>query len=214
MLNPEYKNQNPNSWQGNNWNEESRTKAKEINFEIKRGLIGVPSIDKSNKLNRKINADPLTGVMNRAYFESFKKSRFNPETDHNKIGLIFIDLNGLKKINDQYTHRIGDQTIKNIIGYLESKFRDGDEICRIGGDEFVIICHNNNNDENFEENLKKKIVKIMAEKPKNKDERTEISFAYGVAVYEKKDGNLENTKDRADKLMYKHKKEMKRNLLV
>lgn len=211
MLNKEYKNQNPDLWKGENWNEKSRSEAKKMNSEVKRGLNGVPVIDKSNKLSRKINSDPLTGVMNLAYFEFFKKKRFNPETDRNKIGLIFIDLNGLKEINDNYGHGIGDLAIKNIISYLESKFRHGDEICRIGGDEFVIICHNKNEDENFEENLKKKMEKVIVEKPKNEDEKTEIDFAYEVAVYRKEDKNLEDTKNRADELMYEKKKEMKKS---
>lgn len=149
--------------------------------------------------------DALTGCYNRNYFEKFRKHIFDPERDDKKIGLIFVDLNDLNVINDTMGHEAGDELLKSAANLLKSSFRKDDtEVVRFGGDEFVIICHNYQNDEKFEETLNL----IMKERVAN----SSISFAFGVAVYDKDIDliGIANTLNRADDFMYRHKNEMKR----
>ena len=81
--------------------------------------------------------DSLTGVFNRFYADNeinrMMNSRLRP------VSVIVIDLNDLKKINDEYGHGAGDQYIKNAAAILKQTFRPEDMIARIGGDEFFVL---------------------------------------------------------------------------
>jgi len=83
------------------------------------------------------NHDILTGLYNRQYFESemerLQASRRFP------VSIIMIDVDGLKKINDQFGHQAGDELLRNAAQVIKQTFRPDDMVARIGGDEFVVI---------------------------------------------------------------------------
>jgi diguanylate cyclase (GGDEF)-like protein len=179
-----------------------------------------PILDAVNKfvarreeLEAKVMIDELTGCWRRRYFYDFVVQEFDPNRDDGQIGIINLDINDLKKINDdpKLGHQYGDMLIINFVKYIKSQLRRGDEIIRVGGDEFIIICHKGNDDARFLENLKKRMQDIYLNSPQSDTDPTQnISFAYGVAVYDKKtDANLVETGNRADALMYLHKSQVK-----
>lgn len=168
------------------------------------GGSGIPIVDAANRLNQKILIDTLTHCYNLHYFDRFKIENSNLERNHDKIGFIFIDLNDLKTTNDTLGHAAGDALILKTTEYLKSVFRKSDEIVRIGGDEFIIICHNDENHQNFRDELLSRAQAISKASPKS------VSFAFGVAVFDKEiDVNLDDTQKRADELMYICKNKMK-----
>jgi diguanylate cyclase (GGDEF)-like protein len=81
--------------------------------------------------------DSLTGLYNRFYadaeIERLKSSRKFP------VGVIIVDIDGLKLLNDNDGHAAGDQLIKNTAYVLRQTFRPEDMVARIGGDEFLVI---------------------------------------------------------------------------
>ena len=84
--------------------------------------------------------DILTGVMNRNEMNNFvDKLSIDNNRGGISVGVIFADLNGLKRVNDDYGHSTGDTLLKNAAKALEEVF-DADEIFRAGGDEFTIIA--------------------------------------------------------------------------
>ena len=83
--------------------------------------------------------DGLTNVMNRKSYNEFITARKNNIV--NNVGVAFIDINGLKLINDMYGHPKGDDMIKLVVSVIEHYF-ESDEIYRVSGDEFVIIKEN------------------------------------------------------------------------
>jgi diguanylate cyclase (GGDEF)-like protein/PAS domain S-box-containing protein len=88
------------------------------------------------------NYDKLTDIPNRRlFFDKFKLALEDYERSGNKFALIFIDLDGFKPINDCYGHDIGDLILINVAKRLLSSIRKQDIVARIGGDEFVIILH-------------------------------------------------------------------------
>ncbi|MBP3753637.1 MAG: GGDEF domain-containing protein [Lachnospiraceae bacterium] len=89
---------------------------------------------RSQVLNRKSISDSLTGLKNRRGYQNVIDSL----KDDERVGAVFCDANGLKAINDNAGHQAGDEFIKKIAGILKDAFSDG-EICRISGDEFVVI---------------------------------------------------------------------------
>lgn len=160
--------------------------------------------------------DSLTDCYSRNFFEKFKKENFDPNRDNGKLGLVFVDVNNLKTINDNQGHEAGDKLIKSAANFLKSSFRKDDMVVRLGGDEFVVICRNQENDPNFRENLPRKVTERLTEKlslrEKHKNsEDLSLSMAFGTAVYDQSQdfSNLDKTKDRADTLMYQHKKASK-----
>lgn len=180
----------------------------------------VPILDAVNKfvthrkeLESKLLIDELTECWRRRYFYDFVAQKFDPNRDDGQIGIINLDINDLKKINDdpRFGHQFGDLLIINFVKYIKSQLRRGDDFIRVGGDEFIIICRKGVNDIQFEENLKNRMQDIFLNSPQSDTDPTKnISFAYGVAVYDKKiDTNLLETGNRADALMYLHKSQIK-----
>jgi diguanylate cyclase (GGDEF)-like protein len=84
--------------------------------------------------------DPLTGCYNRGYFEETLHRSFRRARRHcASFGLLFIDLNNFKTLNDQHGHAFGDQVLKAVAGRLMSLARSCDVVARYGGDEFCIV---------------------------------------------------------------------------
>ncbi|MDW7673399.1 MAG: diguanylate cyclase, partial [Bacillota bacterium] len=115
---------------------------KVINYEGKPALLGiVRDISKRKKAEEKLKYlsfhDILTNLYNRAYFEE-ELIRLNTDRQL-PLSLIMGDLNGLKLANDAFGHDHGDMLLKKIADILKQSCRDGDIICRWGGDEFGII---------------------------------------------------------------------------
>ncbi|MCR4689822.1 MAG: GGDEF domain-containing protein [Lachnospiraceae bacterium] len=79
--------------------------------------------------------DTLTGLLNRRGFNEAVKSA----AGHSGIGIVFCDLNALKYVNDNHGHEAGDAYIRRFADILRSVYQDAGSICRISGDEFVIL---------------------------------------------------------------------------
>lgn len=95
------------------------------------------------KLQRLAHTDALTGTYNRAYFAlALEQAVRNKE---GPAGIDFtvlnIDVNGLKPVNDRHGHPAGDALIVCVAKLLRQSLRDSDELCRVGGDEFCVLCH-------------------------------------------------------------------------
>lgn len=141
--------------------------------------------------------DMLTGVYNRNEMNNRVMALYSEETDNPKpIGVVFADLNGLKRVNDQAGHRAGDLMLKNAAMVLQNAFVDN-EVYRAGGDEFLILIP----DGNIEE-IKGR-VSLMKKLANNYDN---VSFAVGYCVDEDS-RNVRQAMKLADELMYKDKEE-------
>ena len=142
--------------------------------------------------------DALTGLYNRNCYThdiDYLKSR-NLIT----IGIIFADVNGLKKVNDQKGHDAGDILIKEVASILKSIFQYY-EIYRIGGDEFVCMCPNIPEDE-FLQNVKK-AQEIFQHHPS-----CSVSIGY---VWSDENIDVNKLISSADQLMYKNKQDYYKN---
>ncbi len=86
--------------------------------------------------------DPMTGLSNRYYFEEHLRGAIQRAHRFSiQLGLIYLDIDNFKLINDSKGHDSGDQLLQQIAQRLLSVIRDGDVVCRLGGDEFAIIVH-------------------------------------------------------------------------
>jgi diguanylate cyclase (GGDEF)-like protein/PAS domain S-box-containing protein len=146
--------------------------------------------------------DSLTGLFNRFYADAeiirLASSRLRP------VSVIIIDLNDLKKINDEYGHAMGDMYIKNAATLLKQTFRPEDMTARIGGDEFLALLPLVDEDtcaqaiERLNENIR----------TFNSNNEPPMSLSAGHATVHA-DDNLPDRIREADRLMYQTKALMK-----
>lgn len=163
--------------------------------------------------------DGPTGCQNRKSWENSVKNKLDPRRD--KISLIVLDVNNLKKINDEQGHSIGDIIILKTAIFIQKNLRKGDVLYRYGGDEFIAECHNVLDQDTFVEKINKRFADDILKK-------NGISFAFGIAHFDENidteglafipDKNKtddidpkkrKTTINRADQLMYQKKAEQK-----
>ncbi|GAB2997162.1 hypothetical protein GCM10010960_13940 [Arenimonas maotaiensis] len=84
--------------------------------------------------------DALTDLPNRSVFDSHLAAELaTAKRNKEGFGLLFLDLDGFKEVNDRYGHGFGDAVLKQVAGRLRTALRQSDLIARIGGDEFVVL---------------------------------------------------------------------------
>ena len=148
--------------------------------------------------------DPLTGLVNRRYFNDFLKTALISDNKDNY--LLFLDLDNFKDINDVLGHDIGDELLVKISNKLQNTVRPNDVVCRMGGDEFAIFLNASRN--NIEQVITRTLESINSPfKINNKTIRASMSIG---AVNIKPDIDTETLMKRADMAMY-HAKRSGRN---
>ncbi len=86
-------------------------------------------------------SDPLTGLMNRLAYERRLHEEWNrSQRTQNSIGVVVVDLDDFKTVNDTYGHVVGDEVLSRVGRQLEISMRSYDVVARFGGDEFVALC--------------------------------------------------------------------------
>ena len=108
------------------------------------GFVGIsqditPQVRERDRLTELSLRDPLTGLLNRAGFDSFLTR--HAEFSNRAMGLLYVDLDRFKAVNDTYGHPIGDRLLQRVSQRLKSTVRPTDAVARLGGDEFaVLLC--------------------------------------------------------------------------
>ncbi|NTV90300.1 MAG: GGDEF domain-containing protein [Clostridiales bacterium] len=153
---------------------------------------------------RMINLDDLTGVWNRGTFSYYMSHRAKLHVGK-PFGVILIDLDGLKQINDRFGHFEGDEALVTTARLLRTTLRRTDIAARMGGDEFIILV-----DCDTKETLDQLVVKLkaaFAENTMNSGKPYSLKFSYGAELF---DGAAYADVDRflhhVDDLLYENKK--------
>ena len=93
------------------------------------------------ELEHRAMHDPLTGLPNRdLLMDRLSVALARLGRQGTGLGVLFIDLDGFKQINDAHGHAVGDELLVSIASRLRREVRDGDTVARYGGDEFVVLC--------------------------------------------------------------------------
>lgn len=146
--------------------------------------------------------DMLTGVFNRtAYKEAMQKLDEDPALRAG-TAVVILDINNLKMVNDAMGHAVGDRYILSNVDLMRKHFENIGKIYRIGGDEFVILISQEDEDQ-FRWALHKMEQDVDSDGVSN--------FAFGYAYFETEDGSIQNTARRADALMYQKKVKQKQH---
>ena len=85
--------------------------------------------------------DPLTGLANRTLFrDRLVLALARSERSGGRVGLLFLDLDNFKQVNDAHGHAAGDEVLVELARRLQTAVRPSDTVARLGGDEFVVLC--------------------------------------------------------------------------
>jgi len=155
---------------------------------------------KSEEINQRLIEDPLTHAYNRQYFEDLMYEKLDKQME---FGLIFLDLDRFKNINDTYGHLIGDEVLVDLVTKIKSFLRKGDAIVRYGGDEFCIITYDMTYCEILMELIKKNKEQFCHECAHGK---IHYSFTMSLTLYDGEHRNsYRNIMQVADRGMYERK---------
>lgn len=162
-----------------------------------------------NRLNKVWALDMLTNLYNRAGFYYYAKKYMDViQRERRNVFIIFMDLDGLKQVNDIQGHESGDQYIKFMAQILHATVKQEELVMRYGGDEFVIlgVCEKRDDVERYVE----KIQEGVKQKNGNINFVHPLSVSIGAAYYEYPEiPNLEEAIEQADRDMYLEKKQKK-----
>lgn len=155
--------------------------------------------------------DLLTGLPNRRLLrQKFRFAKADAKRNAGQLGLLFIDLDNFKPINDTYGHTYGDEALQIIANRMRACVREMDIVSREGGDEFIVLV--SSNESNAACDILADKIKLAVSKPIIvNDVSLTVTASIGMASYPEHGDTLENLIAVADSAMYAEKKEIKQN---
>lgn len=150
--------------------------------------------------------DVLTGLPNRRlFFERLQQAIHEAERNNSLVGVMFLDLDRFKPINDHYGHAVGDQVLQFVAKRLRGCLRDADTIGRIGGDEFLVLLTDIGNAHGARVVADKLLHAARA--PLKVDElELQVSCSIGIAIYPTHSRDVTVLMRRADDALYAAKR--------
>ncbi|HRB97655.1 MAG TPA: diguanylate cyclase [Nitrosomonas sp.] len=156
--------------------------------------------------NRKLKHYALTDVLTelpnrRAGMESLSEAWSIANRTDQLMAVMLIDIDHFKRINDNYGHAIGDKVLQEVASSIRNIARKGDTFCRMGGEEFLVVCHNGNTDAKSTVLFAERLRQHVKEQKINIDDiQIQTSISIGVALKEagmKSEDHLINAADKA-----------------
>jgi len=154
------------------------------------------------EVHAQANRDPLTGLPNlRLLQERFFSTVCMAKRKGWRAAIMFIDLDGFKAVNDVYGHKVGDIILKMVAQRLLKLMREADTVARIGGDEFLIIQTEVNNDAAVS-GVAKKVLQQLSEPFEVAGTAIRIGASIGIAMYPVHGDDVQILIKKADNAMY------------
>jgi len=158
------------------------------------------------ELVRLAGYDSLTGLPNRTTFnDRFGQAMARARRNRQTFGLVYLDLDRFKSVNDKYGHAIGDAVLKEFSRRLTGCVRATDTVARLSGDEFVIILEGLNRPDNAEQ-VAEKILAAMGPMLQLGKYQIPLATSVGIALWDEEDTDAEELIRRADAAMYRAKR--------
>lgn len=173
-------------------------------FTASQDFITQTILDILNSLmEKKFQFDSMTGSINRRAFETILNKELDEINRGKKLaaGIVYVDVDYFKKVNDAFGHTVGDVVLQDMIKVIKGELRDSDIIARWGGEEFIILLSSTGTKESADisERLRKRIQesKIFIEDGK----QINITCSFGVSIM-RKGARIEDCVARADEALY------------
>jgi len=154
------------------------------------------------------STDPLTGMPNRAaILENLSRAMYAADRDHGQVAVLYIDLDGFKRINDKYGHAVGDTALRQIAKRLQSVLRKHEVCGRLGGDEFCAVISITEGEEELELVALRLLESLQDPIVVPDGARFGASASIGIAVYPRDGRSAEEILTASDRAMYRAKAE-------
>jgi diguanylate cyclase (GGDEF)-like protein len=162
------------------------------------------------RIRRMVHYDALTGLPNRVLLQDRLLQEINHAHRHDgMVGIVFIDLDYFKNINDSLGHYVGDRLLKLAAARLQMCVREQDAVARLGGDEFVLSLPELR-DSCDAARVAQKALDILAQPFMVEGHQLHVSASIGISMYPQDGGDVETLMRTADTAMY-HAKEKGRS---
>lgn len=161
--------------------------------------------ERSYSLEQAALTDGLTGMQNRRYFDDALREYLGEFRRIGRpVGLMVLDLDHFKEVNDTHGHDVGDQVLKAVAGCLKDMTRYHDVVARLGGEEFAVVAPNMDGDllMKLAERIRKAIAALAIV---SGNVRLRITTSVGLAVWDGKE-SADQFYRRADSLLYQAKR--------
>lgn len=154
--------------------------------------------------------DLLTNLPNRRSLHKKLSQVMEHSTEQKKVAVLFIDLDNFKEINDHLGHEIGDTILTLTANQLINCVEEDDFVCRYGGDEFIAILENINNEVEVNEQAGR-ILEAFNEPFQFDGHSLKVTVSIGISIYPDDGMDLASLIKKADNAMYRIKREGKNN---
>ena len=201
---------------GKNWQGELKNLGKDGNtYYLEQNIL--PMKDENNRIisymaignditakkevERLSEIDKLTGIYNRRKLDEYMESELNrAKRYHQPLSFMILDIDHFKNINDTYGHPVGDSTLQTLAKILTDNLRKSDILGRYGGEEFLIICPETDNNQTalLAEKLRACVENTLFDDIKN------MTISIGVAEF-KGENTVKELLSRADRALYQAK---------
>ncbi len=161
------------------------------------------ALERIAELERLAYVDTLTGLANRRYVEITLNARLEELQRYGwRFGVLFIDIDRFKEVNDQHGHDFGDGVLKMVGRTLQNSVRPFDVVSRWGGEEYVVVIANVEGDDLMTAANRSRVLVEQSGMPDNGGLRVTISLGATLASA---DDTIDSLIRRADRLMYRSK---------
>ena len=160
---------------------------------------------RSETLEHAALTDSLTGMQNRRYFDDALREYLEEFRRIGKpIGLLLLDLDHFKSVNDTHGHDVGDEVLRVVAGCLREFTRYHDVVARLGGEEFAVVAPNMDTDMliKLAERIRKAIAALSVT---TGNVRLRVTTSVGIAIWDGTE-NAEQFYRRADRMLYEAKR--------
>ena len=160
---------------------------------------------RSETLQHAALTDPLTGMQNRRYFDEALREYLEAFRKVDKpLGLLIVDLDHFKQINDTHGHDIGDKVLREVGEGLRAITRFHDVLARLGGEEFALVVPNMDEDQlvEFADRIRGAVAQVAVASPRG---RIRVTASVGAAVWNGSE-NADEFFRRADTQLYEAKR--------
>jgi diguanylate cyclase (GGDEF)-like protein/PAS domain S-box-containing protein len=159
------------------------------------------------------NYDALTGLPNRLLLaDRLEQAIIQSERQGSSLALVYLDLDGFKAVNDQHGHTVGDALLITLSQRMRAMLREIDTLARIGGDEFVVVLVNLDNQQDCEP-LLERLLRSAADPVIVDGLILQVSASIGVTLYPKDNVDADRLLRHADQAMYGAKQSGKNRYL-
>tara|TARA_R110001583_G_scaffold16561_11_gene67821 strand:- start:712 stop:2631 length:1920 start_codon:yes stop_codon:yes gene_type:complete len=165
----------------------------------------------SSKMTHMAQHDKLTGLPNRAMLtERLTQAIGLAKRNDTKLGIMYLDLDLFKYVNDSLGHKVGDLLLKSVAKRLSSSVRNTDTVCRQGGDEFVILLFNME-DSHDATRIAESLMGAFASTHSIQGHLLYITLSIGISVYPQDGKSADTMMQNSDVAMYNAKNNGRNN---